>query len=108
RARRGPGAAARGPGRGGGRAAPDRAPAQLETITDQEGSMTAQRRPDPATPLRLVPQPRAAIYARVSDPKQESNYSLPSQEAAMRAYCAEQGYRLDEAHVYREVHTASE
>src|SRR5437870_754662 len=70
--------------------------------------MTAEPRPAPAPALRVVPQPRAAIYARVSDPKQESNYSLPTQETAMRAYCAEHGYTLDEAQVYREVHTASE
>jgi site-specific DNA recombinase len=70
--------------------------------------MTAQPRPAPAPPLRVVPQKRAAIYARVSDPKQEANYSLPTQEAALRAYCAAQGYTLAEAHVYREVHTASE
>lgn len=34
-------------------------------------------------------EPRAAIYCRVSSEKQETNYSLPTQEAACREYAAE-------------------
>ena len=48
--------------------------------------MTALPRPAPAPALRVVPQPRAALYVRVSSDKQEDNYSLPTQEAACRAY----------------------
>ena len=55
-----------------------------------------------------IAQPRAAIYVRVSDPKQEANYSLPTQEAACRAYATEQGFSLADDQVYREVHTATE
>lgn len=50
----------------------------------------------------------AAIYVRVSDRLQESNYSLPTQERACREYAAARGLIVDEAHVYREVHTATE
>ncbi len=50
----------------------------------------------------------AAIYVRVSDPKQRDNYSPETQEAACRQYAAERGYAVAEEHVYREVHTASE
>ncbi len=46
---------------------------------------------------------RAAIYVRVSDPKQIENTSLASQEEACRGYVREQGWHLDEQHVYREV-----
>ncbi len=38
--------------------------------------------------------PRAAIYTRVSTEKQESNYSLATQEEACRQYCAERGYEV--------------
>src|SRR5437762_381222 len=68
--------------------------------------MTAQPRPDPAPALRLVPQPSAALYVRVSTDKQEANYSLPTQEERCRAYAAEQGYRV--AEVYRETYTGTE
>ena len=55
------------------------------------------------------PQPRAAIYVRVSTVGQEEDgTSLATQEAACRRYAAEHGYRVDEAHVYREVHTGTE
>lgn len=50
----------------------------------------------------------AAIYVRVSGDSQADNYSLPTQEAACRAYAAREGYTVSEAHLYREVHTASE
>src|SRR5215216_3739490 len=50
----------------------------------------------------------AAIYVRVSSAGQEDNYSLPSQEAACRAYATEHGLSVDEAHIYREVHTGVE
>src|SRR5919202_5287394 len=53
-----------------------------------------------------VSQPRAAVYVRVSDPKQEAGYSLPTQEARCREYAAEQGYQV--AEVYRETHTGTE
>jgi len=46
---------------------------------------------------------RAAIYCRVSSQGQEANSSLATQEAACRAYAAEQGWTVVEAHVYREV-----
>ncbi len=50
--------------------------------------------------------PRAAIYTRVSSDLQEDNYSLPTQEAACRAYCAEHGYQL--AGVFSDVHTGAQ
>lgn len=50
----------------------------------------------------------AAIYVRVSDPSQESNYSLPTQEAACREFAAREGFVVSDAHVFREVHTATE
>ena len=46
---------------------------------------------------------RAALYLRVSDPSQEGNYSLGTQETDGRAHCAERGYEVVE--VYREVFT---
>lgn len=36
--------------------------------------------------------PAPALYLRVSDPRQGENYSLPAQERAGRAYCAELGF----------------
>ena len=52
---------------------------------------------------------RAAIYARVSTAGQEEDgTSLETQEAACRRYAAEHGYIVDEAHVYREIHTGTE
>lgn len=52
---------------------------------------------------------RAAAYPRVSSTGQEQDgTSLESQERAIRAYCTERGYTLDEEHVYREVHTGVE
>jgi site-specific DNA recombinase len=68
--------------------------------------MVAQPRAEPAPGLRLVPSKQAAVYIRVSTDKQESNYSLPTQEERCRAYAAEQGYRV--AEVYRETYTATE
>src|SRR5438067_6044745 len=68
--------------------------------------MTAQPRPAPAPPLRLVPQPRAALYVRVSTERQEENYSLATQEARCREYAAQHGYAV--ADVYRETHTGTE
>ena len=54
--------------------------------------------------LAPTPQPRAAIYCRVSTPGQElDGTSLETQEAACRAFAADRGYLVDEAHVYREV-----
>jgi site-specific DNA recombinase len=53
-------------------------------------------------------QPRAAIYVRVSTGPQEDGTSLDSQEDGCRRYAAERGLAVDEAHVYREVHTGGE
>jgi site-specific DNA recombinase len=54
-------------------------------------------------------QPRAALYCRVSTPGQEADgTSLETQEDRCRAYGAEHGYVLDEAHVYRDVHSGYE
>lgn len=51
----------------------------------------------------------AAIYCRVSTPGQEEEgTSLQTQEERCRAYVEEHGYQLDEAHVYREVHSGAE
>ena len=50
---------------------------------------------------------QAAIYVRVSTGAQETDgTSLDTQEAACRAYAAQQGYEV--AEVYREVHTGTE
>ncbi|MGA7668864.1 MAG: recombinase family protein [Nitrolancea sp.] len=52
---------------------------------------------------------RAAIYVRVSSAVQEEDgTSLQTQEAAARAHAARAGCAMDEAHVYREVHTGVE
>jgi site-specific DNA recombinase len=52
---------------------------------------------------------RCAIYVRVSTGKQEEEgTSLASQEQACREYAAQHGYTVDEARVYREVHTGTE
>ena len=51
---------------------------------------------------------RAAIYVRVSSPKQEDNFSLSSQEKSCREYAAERGYVVLEEHVYREVFSAED
>ena len=54
-------------------------------------------------------QLRAAIYVRVSSAQQEEDgTSLATQEARCRKYAADHGYTVDEAHVYREVHTGAE
>lgn len=51
-------------------------------------------------------RPRAVIYVRVSDPKQERDgTSLDTQEAACRAYAAGRGYDL--VGVHREVYTGA-
>lgn len=47
----------------------------------------------------------AALYVRVSSEGQADNYSPETQEAAERAFAARHGFTVDEAHVYREVHT---
>jgi len=71
--------------------------------------MTAQPRPAPAPPLRLVPQPKAAIYCRVSTRDQElEGTSLESQEASCRRHAADLGYAIDERHVYRETFSGAE
>lgn len=51
---------------------------------------------------------RAALYPRVSSKKQEDGTSLDSQERMAREFCAQHGYIVDEAHVYREVFTGEE
>jgi site-specific DNA recombinase len=52
---------------------------------------------------------RAAVYVRVSGKQQaaDDKSSLPEQEAACRAYVAEQGWELDGRHFYREVFTGA-
>src|SRR5579883_2382341 len=53
--------------------------------------------------------PRAAIYVRVSSRLQEDEgTSLETQEEYCRQYADEHGYRVLDAHVYREVHTGIE
>ncbi len=54
------------------------------------------------------PSPRALIYVRVSTAGQEDGTSLETQEAQCRRYAAEHGYTVDDADVYREVHTGTE
>jgi site-specific DNA recombinase len=49
---------------------------------------------------------RAAIYTRVSSTGQGDNYSLPTQEAACRAFAADRGW--DISGVYTDVHTRTE
>ena len=49
---------------------------------------------------------RAAIYTRVSSPGQGDNYSLPTQEAACRAFAAERGWSI--VGVYSDIHTRTE
>lgn len=51
---------------------------------------------------------RAGVYCRVSGEGQRDNYSLPSQDAAIREHIAAKGYDLDERHVYHEVYTGAE
>lgn len=51
---------------------------------------------------------RAAIYLRVSSVGQEDKFSLPTQDAACRKWKDDHDYTLDEAHVYRDVHTGIE
>jgi site-specific DNA recombinase len=52
---------------------------------------------------------RAAIYVRVSTAGQEQDgTSLVTQEAYCRECAGRRGYAIDEAHVYREVHTGTE
>src|SRR4051794_20163325 len=63
----------------------------------------------PRKELRNDNRLRAAIYVRVSTGAQEEEgTSLGTQERACREYAAERGYVVDEAHVYREVHTGTE
>ena len=56
----------------------------------------------------VSPAPGAAIYLRVSSRGQEDNYSLTTQEAGIRAEALAAGVVVNEAHVYREVHTGTE
>ncbi len=37
---------------------------------------------------------RAAIQARVSDPKQKENFSIPTQLEAMREYCVKNNWEI--------------
>jgi predicted site-specific integrase-resolvase len=68
--------------------------------------------PQVDTPKKAKPhheRPLAALYCRVSTSGQEEDgTSLDTQEARCRHYATEQGYLLDEAHVYREVYTGTE
>lgn len=54
----------------------------------------------------LTASKRCAVYVRVSSPGQEENYSLPTQEAACRAWCEERGYTATA--VYKDVWTGAE
>jgi site-specific DNA recombinase len=47
----------------------------------------------------------AVIYCRVSDPRQEENLSLPTQEKACRDHCLRAGYQVDRVFIKRG-HTA--
>ncbi len=54
-------------------------------------------------------QPLAALYVRVSTGGQEAEgTSLASQEEQCRRHAVAHGYRVDEAHIYREVHSGAE
>src|SRR4051794_32886897 len=83
--------------------------------------MVSVPRPTPATPRR------AAIYVRVStraqaeskdkgrvrpirdaEHEKEQETSIDTQLAACRTYALAHGYAVDEAHIYREVHTGVE
>ena len=51
----------------------------------------------------------AAIYCRVSTPRQEEEgTSLSTQDSRCRAYADTQGYHVDESHIYHEVKTGTE
>ena len=56
----------------------------------------------------LGQQTRCAIYLRVSDTKQVDGYSLDTQEAGCRRLAEANRFSVDEAHIYREVHTGVE
>ena len=56
----------------------------------------------------MTQRTRAALYLRVSTTRQEEGYSLETQEAGCRAYAAQHGLDVDEAHVYQEVFTGVE
>lgn len=58
--------------------------------------------------MTTAANPRAAIYVRISDTKQEYGASLDTQLEACRRYSRDQGWSIDEAHVYREIHTGDE
>jgi len=54
-------------------------------------------------------QPRAAIYTRVSTLAQEDEgSSLDTQQEACIRYAVQNGYEVDDNHVYREVYTGTE
>ncbi len=48
---------------------------------------------------------RAALYARVSDPKQADGFSIDTQREAMRRYAAAQGFTV--AYEFVEPHMAT-
>lgn len=61
------------------------------------------------TRTRFLQQKRAAIYIRVSGRTQaEKGSSLQSQLQGCREHALSQGYLIDEARIFREVHTAVE
>ena len=76
------------------------------------GTATQQVSRQTDTPKKVKPQhaPQlAALYCRVSTSGQEEDgTSLDTQEERCRHYATEQGYLIDEAHVYREVYTGTE
>ena len=76
------------------------------------GTVTQQVSRQTDTPKKVKPQhaPQlAALYCRVSTSGQEEDgTSLDTQEERCRHYATEQGYLIDEAHVYREVYTGTE
>lgn len=49
---------------------------------------------------------RAAGYPRVSDPNLKDSPTLASQTKAIKTYCTEQDFDLEERHIYPEAHTA--
>jgi DNA invertase Pin-like site-specific DNA recombinase len=56
--------------------------------------------------MTLNPQ-RAAIYIRVSDPRQEEGYSFEFQEDSCRQFVTEHGWTIDPKHVFREVQSGA-
>src|SRR5690242_4112257 len=56
--------------------------------------------------LRMSKRVRAAIYPRVSDPNLKDSGTLEGQTVALKKYCEEQSYFLDERCIYPEAETA--